>query len=82
MFVCFGLLVLLFLPNLHSRFQGLNGCLPIPRIVQDSKVGGAVHHAHAVLKSFMDALREAPGKEEAFSSGILPKGVSIEEICI
>ena len=38
------------LPQLHSWFQRINGCLPVPKIVQDSKVGGAVHHAHAVLK--------------------------------
>ena len=44
-------LMLIFLPDLRSRFQWLNGCPSIPRTVQDSKVGGAVHHAHAVLKS-------------------------------
>ena len=34
-----------------SGFQGLNGCPQISRTVLNSKVGGAVHHAHAVLKS-------------------------------
>ena len=42
--------LILLLPDLHSRFQRLNGCLPIPSTVQDAKVGWAVHHAHAVLK--------------------------------
>ena len=42
--------LILLLPDLHSRFQRLNRCLPIPSTVQDAKVGWAVHHAHAVLK--------------------------------
>ena len=42
--------LILLLPDLHSRFQRLNGCLPIPSTVQDAKVGWVVHQAHAVLK--------------------------------
>ena len=48
-FSCFGRILLL--PHLHSRFQGLDGCQPIPSTDQLAKVSGVVHHAHAVLKS-------------------------------